>query len=275
MKKIAIFFCLLFACELYAAQYATISVDRAIVYADIEMTAPIGYLVRGKRIRIGDNARNKDRVYPFILNNKVVYIEKKNISTTDDLSLISSTTQRIKEQEVKREETVIGFGPVLRLQRFSFDSGYGDMQSEVLLLTGVTLSGELNHLGTRESRILSLDFVKGNKGNQSFSEATFHFQFGYQLLQSRYLVIRPRIGLSVTPYAQYEIKNQFQKNGQGLGGNLGFDFDIRLTESWGFTLGASYNYSKYFGFELPNPYPSEFKPSLSGYEVNARVKYRF
>lgn len=275
IRVIAIFFCLLFMNITLAAEYATVTADRAIVYADIQMSAPIGYLVRGKRIRIGDVTRNKGALYPFVLNNKIVYIEKKNIATSQDIQLINTATERIKEQSRLKEDTVVGLGPVMRLQRLSLDNRYGDMKSDVLLLAGISLSGELNHYKTRESRILTFDYVTGTKGEQSFREASLSFGFGYQVLSFNYFILRPKASLVLIPYAQYQLGDLFQKNGYGGGAALDLDMEIKFGHKLGMIIGAGYHFSQYFGFDLPAPYPEEFNPTLSGYEIAARFQYHF
>src|SRR5690606_6511381 len=134
---------------------------------------------------------------------------------------------------------------------------------------------ELTPYRARASPILRLNDFSGTKGEQTISETALTFEFGYQLASYSHFVFRRKLGLVLIPYAQYQLGDLFQKNGYGVGASVAIDTEIKFTQKWGFLLGVGYNYSQYFGFELPAPYPDDFKPILAGYEANLKVQYHF
>ena len=44
----------------YAARWASVTADKAEIYSDIEMTSVIGYIRKGKKVRVGEVAGASD-----------------------------------------------------------------------------------------------------------------------------------------------------------------------------------------------------------------------
>src|SRR5687768_7328928 len=75
----------LFVCPvLWASQEAIVTADQAVIYADEQMKSPLGYVKRGKKIKVGEVARNRAQVYPIIVSGKIGYIRVLDVSTERD-----------------------------------------------------------------------------------------------------------------------------------------------------------------------------------------------
>ena len=97
-------FCCLFLSSAFAAQVAIVISDRAIIYADRQMSAPIGYLKKGKKLKVGEVKRNKGRVLPVVVNGRIAYIKVADIQTSKDIKLLEKASERIIKQSKKKNK---------------------------------------------------------------------------------------------------------------------------------------------------------------------------
>src|SRR5680860_266278 len=92
---------------------ALVMSDRAVIYADQEMTSPIGYVPRGKKIKVGEVARNKAQVYPIIVSGKLAYIRVIDVSTEkdqlDSTRLVAERFQKATKHDPKTRTTLSYF----------------------------------------------------------------------------------------------------------------------------------------------------------------------
>jgi hypothetical protein len=78
---------LFFSAISYAAQTAYVKSARAIIYADEELAQPLGYVRRGKKLRVGDKKRKLGTVLPVIVSGRIAYIEVKNLALPESKAL--------------------------------------------------------------------------------------------------------------------------------------------------------------------------------------------
>jgi hypothetical protein len=72
-------FCLTFATTAYSAQWAIVTKPKAIIYAHPDLTAPLGYIISGKKIRVGDKPRNLGTVLPVVISGRVAWIKIQDL----------------------------------------------------------------------------------------------------------------------------------------------------------------------------------------------------
>lgn len=104
--KILIFFnLLLVSCNIFAIQYAVIQKYKAKVYADKELTSPIGYISKGKKVKVGEVLREYGTVLPIAISGRIAYIK------VDDLYLSASMQAKLdknsKDSGLSRRSVVI------------------------------------------------------------------------------------------------------------------------------------------------------------------------
>ena len=67
------------------AQDAVIRVRQAIVYADTDLSSPIGYIRKDRKIRVGEKARRKGTIYPVIVSGRIAWIMAQDLYLLKDL----------------------------------------------------------------------------------------------------------------------------------------------------------------------------------------------
>ena len=66
-----------------AAQYAHVKAEKAIIYADQELTSPLGFAARGKKIRVGEIPRKYGTILPVLVSGKVAWIKIEDIQFSE------------------------------------------------------------------------------------------------------------------------------------------------------------------------------------------------
>lgn len=72
---LALFISIIFTLTAQAAQKAIVKVNRAVIYSDTTGKTPLGYIPRGKLIRVGSRLRGGGRFLPLVFKRKIVYIK--------------------------------------------------------------------------------------------------------------------------------------------------------------------------------------------------------
>jgi hypothetical protein len=91
--------------KLWAARDALVIKDRAIIWADAQRSAPLGYARRGRTLRVGEKEREKGQVVSVIVSGKVAYISMEDILIDEDRKKVETEES---EQGMKKG-TPIGF----------------------------------------------------------------------------------------------------------------------------------------------------------------------
>jgi hypothetical protein len=278
-KCIFALFCCLFTLSTYAAQWATVSSTKAVVYSDVEMTSVIGYIKRGKRLRVGSKPKNKGRLLPLILNKKVLYIEIKNIQTSEKLAALSSATARIKKQaKVIESGNRVSFSAGAFLSSTSspeFDGASDDVFSSGSLL------GYFKNLQTKKHYRSGLSYYnlqeKRNDNNFSFSFLAIPFDYYFPILETTHYDFHLYLGGMIVPFAEYKVGTDFTLNGYGLGGSVGSEMIFKLTKRWAIHAEGAYQYIYTTGFEFPqiSDYPEEASFTLSGVKLLGSISYKY
>ncbi len=63
-----------------AAQIAVVSVPKAVIFSDQNLTTPLGYIAYGKKVRVGEVERKDGTVLPIVISGRIAYIQIKDIS---------------------------------------------------------------------------------------------------------------------------------------------------------------------------------------------------
>jgi hypothetical protein len=69
--------------SLQAAQVAIVKRSRAVIYADTDMKVPLGYVRQGKKIKVGDVARENGQLLPIVVSGKIGYIKVTDLILKD------------------------------------------------------------------------------------------------------------------------------------------------------------------------------------------------
>lgn len=269
-------FLLFFLCpNSWAVQDAMVISDRAFVYSDTDMTGPVGYISRGKKIVVGEIPRNKAQVYPIMVSGKVAYIRVIDV-TTEKASIDSN--RLVAERFKKNTDTT--YKSRVSLSYLSFNSQIdmgkqnGDIASkDSLAWSGVSLRGDVIFQKTYDAQIL-LNYLTTSMSEESFSVFEFGAGVGYRLIDKSRFMARVEAQLLVIPFASYALGSDFRVKSAGHTLGSGGNMSYRFGDNWGLEFGAGLYYTKLFGFGVPKPY-TEIAPSFVGTRFNLGLNFTY
>lgn len=277
MNKLLII--LLLSTSLHAAQWATVTVEKAIVYSDTEMTSPIGYIKKGKRIRVGSKSRRGGRLYPMVIKKRIAYIKVDSVSTSNKLVDLQSASARIKKAEVQTDEKRVGlfysgyasFIGIDQESSFSNDT-YSD---DVFYFNGFGLRGYLSKQNSRTTWRVSLESSSTSTLKNELYFLGLSADYAFDLIKFDNYVFRGYAGLEVIPFAQYSYEDLFTVNGYGGGARAGLEMEVKFKNSFGLHVDGGYGFKKLF-FSLPDSTNiDEFNPTFNGVVFSASISYAY
>ncbi len=276
IRLILVFMLSGFVCQnIWAAQDAIVMVDRAVIYADESMSAPIGFVRKGRRIKVGDIARNKAQVYPIIVSGKVGYIRVLDVSTEKE----SVESERLLAERFHKASTY-KFKSNTSLAVFMYASqiGLSHQNGELADNDGVTWTGLSLRGGVQTGGKWELDFLmnylSAEEGDEGFRAFEIGFGGGYRIFEKGRFITRISGQLLGIPYSSYALGDLFRVNGTGYSAGLQVSLSYRFTERWALEAIGGVHYTKLYGIEPPAPYQS-IEPSFAGSRLGLGVNYAF
>ncbi len=256
-----------------AAQWATIVADKAVIYADPEMTAPIGFVKKGKKVRIGEVAKNRSQVFPIIVSGKITYIKIQDIQTSDKLLKLQSATERLKEQsKQKRIYRKLALVATSYLTELSVEESYVGDDARTAIFTGFGMRGYIHNLINGNGWRFTIDVVTFEEDSESLSVAELTTDYFVDVIASKGFDLSIFAGVTLVPYAEYQVGSLFTENGYGLGAGIGAEIAIKLGSTLSLHFDSSYQYTKLSGFELPEALEIDnFSPVLNGMKASAAI----
>lgn len=270
-----------------AADWATVTADKALVYADSQMSSPIGYFSKGRKIRVGEKKRNKGQVLPTVYKGRVVYIRSADLRTGEDLVMVRTASERIvdREQERKRESRVGFMGSAFFASASNFQSVEEnqnfDEGSEGVFLGGLGIYGQTRKHGEKSSLKMKFEYFSGTaKDDTGLSMLLLTGEYARDLIYFKRFSLEFFAGVSLAPWVQYEADSLFKVNGYGAGFGAGAQAIWRVNPSWAVHVEGKYSYLRLFGFNLPDSTDTysikgDFSPTLSGPSVSGILSYNF
>lgn len=259
-----------------ASRPAVVIAPKAIIYADQQMSAPVGYVSRGKKIRVGEIPRNKAQVYPVIVAGKVAYIKVSDVST-EMISLDSQklVAERFREKSTKSQsKNFYALSFMNYSSQISFEDEPGELKNnDSVSFTGVNIRGG-RLLSPRWDFQLSLNYIRSGDSAERFSLVEFGPSFGFRLIESKRFMLKWVTDLWGIPWGNYELGDLFRINGYGFTAGTGLTANYRFGERFGITLGFGYHHTRLFGLDLPNPY-EKIRPAFTGGRVLAGLSYYY
>lgn len=274
LPVIVAFISLIFCPFLWAAQTAMVISDRALIYADELMTSPIGYVRKGKKIKIGDIPRNRAQVYPIIVSGKVAYIKAQDVDnqrqSMDSNVLVAERFQKGTQDEYKTVYSVSLFN-------FSSQIGLDKQNDEVqdqdpMNWLGVSLHGGAQ-LSKRHDLDLFINYLNAKQDDEVFRAVEFGPGWGFRILETSRMVLKFSAQALMVPFASYSVGELFRVNGYGLSTGAGANANFRLGKNIGLEAYGGFFYTKLFGFDPPSPYQS-IAPSFMGTRIGLGISYQ-
>lgn len=275
-----IFYCILMTCySARAAQWGTVLTEKAVIYADQSMMAPIGFVKKGQKIRVGEVKRSYGKLLPVVVSGKIAYIQVKDINSNAKLLQLRSATERRKEADKKTVEKRVsvlysGYASFINIDKESSFSGETNA-GEVFYFNGGGLRGYTSNLDSNSTWRLTLDYGTTLVSKNEFTILNLVGEYSYNIVQVNNYDLRLYGGLIAVPYAQYSYDDLFTVNGYGAGASAGAEMVFKVLDGLGLHLDAGYSYTKLI-FRLPSQTNiNNYQPSFHGAKFSAGLSFAY
>lgn len=274
---IALVLCLMVPLSGFGAEWATVVVDRAKIYSDIEMTSAIGYIKKGKRVRVGEKARNKGRVLPIIVSKRVAYIRVDSIQTNVNLGALEGAGRRIRDAEGRnKKETRFSLYGATLPSRISYKTSPTANNNYAMIFLGGGFRGSMSLPSDDYGYRGGFEYLIGSRGDERISIFSLSGDYFYKLIRTGPYDLNVFGGLSIVPFSEYKLKDKFTLNGAGVGAQVGGEMVFKLYR-YSLHLEGAYQYFNLWGYRLPelSNYPDEIELSAHGVRLSAALSMKF
>lgn len=270
-----LFLVFFFCPKLWAAQDAIVTAERAIIYSDREMTSPIGYIRKGKKIAVGEIPRNKARVYPVVVSGKIAYIRVIDV-TTEKESMDSSrlVAERFKKTtlEVKKSKFVASY--FLFNSQITLDKeNAGLLDKDSVAWNGVSLKGEVLLKNSWDLQVL-LNYMTTKVETEKFNVVEAGIGGAYRFIDMKKLIVRAEAQFLAVPFSSYEVGTDFLVRSYGYTLGAGVNSTYLLTKNWGVEGSLGVYKTHLLKFKSPEPY-NEISPSFLGARFGVGINYSY
>lgn len=267
---------LVFYCpQLLASQPAMVLVDRAIIYADKEMTSPIGYIARGKKITVGEIPRNKAQVYPIVVSGKIAYVRVIDV-TTEKASMDTNTltAERFMKstKSVPDSKFVLGYYSFASIINLSQKNGEVKSKDPVIW-HGLTIRGEIMFKNIVDFQIVT-NVMQAKEKEETVRAVEFGIGGALRFIDTKKFVARLEGQALAIPFSSYELGNQFRVNSYGLTFGGGLNLTYFFNKNWGTEAFGGAYYTRLLAFDAPLPY-RDFSASFTGGRFGLAVNYLY
>lgn len=259
----------------HASVEAIVIVDKAIIWADVKRSAPLGYVVKGKTVTVGEVPRNKNQVIPIAVSGRIGYIAMDDISFADKPSEIPKDKRYERFKEVATEQ--------LGQQVMFLATGFNSKESKNTSagrtgqnwnFRGGTLKGVVPTSKPRLGIMFIGEYLYAENNPETFRVFEMGLGFSITVIDWRYFKLRAEAAAMAVPYVQYESDPLFTLNGYGLGGLAQGTVDIYFNNRWGIEGSLGIQAIKLYGIDRPSQF-KDFDPFFSGTRMSLGVVYRF
>jgi len=271
-----VLFLLFFFCpKIWAAQDAMVTADRAVIYSDREMSSPVGYVKRGKKLVIGEIPRNKAQVYPIVVSGKVGYIRVIDVTTEkesmDSTRLVAERFQKNTDKTYKSKfvASYFAFSSQVSLNKENADI----VNKDSLLWHGLSLKGEVLVIQSFDFQIIS-NFLTMTKSEESFKAVEFGLGAAYRLIDKRRFLARIDAQALGVPFSTYSVSDDFRIKSYGYSVGTGLNLTFMFDSHWGAEAYGGVYYMKLLSFDTPEPF-GDISPSFVGNRFGLGLNYTY
>ena len=266
----------IFNCQkLWASQSAIVVADQAIVYADQQMSAPLGFVTKGKKVKVGDIARNRSQVYPIIVNGKVGYIRLVDVTTQRESAtsktLVAERFQKLTTPALSTNYAVSFFNYATLINLNIQNDKLKD--KDQVNWFGVGISGGAV-ISPKWDLNLLLNMMTAEAQDESFRMVEFGIGGALKIIDSGRFKLRFLVQALAVPYASYAFKEDFRVNGYGFSTGGALNMSYRMGPHWGMEAYGGLYFTKISKFSPPSPY-NEISPSFVGSRIGLGMNYEF
>lgn len=261
-----------------AAQWAKVTSEKAVIYADQQKSASIGFVSKGKKVRVGEVLRHHGELLPIVINGRIAYIKIEDLNLSQSEELLASPAQRIvkkaTEKTSERRFALSYNGMASSIQTTS-------AESETLFFNGGGIRGYITDLKKRRSWRLGIDLISATFENEDYTLdiSSISAEYAINAIQTEYYDLQLYAGGSAIPYTQYARASDFKENGYGAGASVGIEMIFKSFGDVGLHIDGNYQYTQLI-FPLNEAVKSDlgvdkFEPSLNGLKFSAALSFQY
>jgi hypothetical protein len=276
LRLISLTFISSFLCQnLWAAQEAVIITERAVIYSDKEMKSPIGFVSHGKKIMVGEIARNKGQVYPTIVSGKVAYVRVLDVSTAKDDTITNQVTARRfgKVAEKTFSSKVVASYFAYHTQIRQNETNGDVLDKSALMWHGASLKGEILVKNSFDVQIIT-NYMQLEEGSETYRAVEFGAGLAYRLIDVKKFLARIEGQFLSVPFVTYSINDDFRVKSYGYTVGAGANITYLFDQNWGAEAYAGVYQTKFLGFKTPGTY-KDFSPTFTGNRIGIGMNYTY
>jgi uncharacterized small protein (DUF1192 family) len=259
-----------------ASQLGIVMPEKAYIYADPDRTSPIGFVRRGKKLKLSSIAKNKGSVYATVVSGKLAYIGVTDVNTEiEDLESERLVAERFQKVATKTSTSSYSFGAFQYSSILSQENSSGPTKNkESVNWIGVGIKGEIILSPRWDLQILGQAMQAKNAELETWRVFSVGAAAGYRLIDLSKFQVRMLGEMQLIPFATYELVDAFRIKGYGVSVAGGLDSTIKFSTHWGLEIMALYQYIRLSGFEAPENQLYD-APSYIGLRLGANLTYIF
>jgi hypothetical protein len=264
---------MLFCQNLWAIQEAIVITDEAVIYADEQMTSPVGFVRRGRKLKVGEIARNRAQVYPLLVSGKMAYIRVRDVSTEkESLGAARLSAERFQKAARPAHQVFYALSYYSFMSEASIDKTSENSDDKDFNWNGISLRGVVSYPNRWEFHVLT-NIMQTDKMGSTFRVWELGAGGFYRLIDWGRLLFRASLEVLAVPFASYSFENQ-RVNGYGFTANGGLNLGFRLTENLGLEAYAGPSYTQLTGFKAKEPI-GNLSLAFLGTRIGFGINYRF
>lgn len=254
-------------------EFAIVKNQQAIVYADKFLTSPIGYIKKGKKIKVGEQPDNRGLAYPIIVSQKIAYIKGEDITLLDGSVLeLPVGHESIRGLDLKKRAIVVNaqyFGSNWQASQYNT----ANTSSVTTALSGVQV---LYHYKETNRYFFrgGLELLSGSQGSESLSIPSAYASTVYRIWNADVWKVNALFGLGFSPFATYTAEPFFRLDGFALSAEAGLEYNYFFSERVYLNLQGKYRSTKLAEFSTPKGYPG-FAPLLTGMNLGLGLSFTY
>lgn len=279
-----ILFMMCLSLNAFAAQWATVTSNKAIIYADPQMSAEIGFIRKGKNIRVGEVIKNKGMVLPIVINKRIAYIKVKDIITSSSLDDVKEVVHRGESEKVEitslTQLQIFGSSQLAKMKFIPFnDLGSDNIEvAQDLIFLGGGFRFSTFNIKKRTELRMGFEYLTTSKDKTEFSLLNINGDYALPIIYTKFLKFKYYVGFHFVPVIQYKASDFFKVNGHGYGAQAGLEVSFAISEKLALHVDGGYYYTQIKGLQIPviNEKPKiNFTPNFSSFKFTAGVSYQF
>ena len=275
LPLISFLFLSLYCQNLWALQDALVTADQAVIYSDLKMSAPVGFVSKGKKVRVGSIARNHAQLYPIVVKGKVGYIRVIDVSTARENTHSNVlTSERFKDVTKDKHKTSYAVSFFNYSSQVNLNIANDQLKDkDPVNWYGLAVNGAAMMSKKWDLNIL-FNLMTAQAHEEVFRVVEFGVGASAKIIDESRLKLRFLVQALSVPFASYAFKEDFRVNGYGYSLGTGLNLAFRLGRRWGMETYGGFYFTKISKFAPPSPY-NEISPSFLGTRLGVGVNYEF